>query len=112
MNAKQIGLGIVLFDFVALNAWVVYQFGYIGFVEAMFANIATTAAFVDLTIALSLIAYWMWQDARKRGGAFLPYFLLTITFGSVGPLLYLIRCTGSEATQSHSLTPQREPAVS
>ena len=112
MNAKQIGLGIILVDFVALNAWAVYQFGYIGFVEAMFANIATTSAFVDLTIALSLIAYWMWQDARKRGAAFLPYFLLTLTFGSVGPLLYLIRHAGSEATQSHVLTPRRGPAVS
>ncbi len=112
MNAKQIGLGIVLVDFIALNAWVVYQFGYIGFVEAMFANIATTAAFVDLTIALSLIAFWMWQDARKEGRAFLPYFLLTVTFGSVGPLLYLLRRAGSEATQRHALTSQREPAVS
>lgn len=112
MNAKQIGLGIVLVNFVALNAWVVYQFGYMGFVEAMFANIATTAAFVDLTIALSLITVWMWQDARKRGSAFLSYFLLTLTFGSVGPLLYLIRRARSEATQSHALTPQREPAVS
>jgi fatty acid desaturase len=112
MNAKQIGLGIILFNFVALNAWVVYQFGYMGFVEAMFANIATTAAFVDLTIALSLIAYWMWQDARKHGGVFLPYFLLTLTFGSVGPLLYLILRTGSEDMQSHALTPQRGPAVS
>lgn len=112
MNAKQIGLGVVLFDFVALNAWVVYQLGYIGFVEAMFANLATIAAFVDLTIALSLIAYWMWQDARKRGGAFLPYFLLTITFGSVGPLLYLIRRTGSETSQPAPFAPPQEHAVS
>jgi Terpene cyclase DEP1 len=112
MNAKQIGLGVVLFDFVALNARVIYQYGYIGFFEAMFENIATIAVFVDLTIALSLIAYWMWQDTRKRGTAFLPYFLLTLTFGSVGPLLYLIRRTGSETPQSHALTPQREPAVS
>jgi hypothetical protein len=112
MNAKQIGLGIILVDFIALNAWVVYQFGYIGFFEAMFENIATIAVFVDLTIALSLIAYWMWQDARKEGRAFLPYFLLTLTFGSVGPLLYLIRRTGNESTQSHVLAPQREPAVS
>jgi fatty acid desaturase len=112
MNAKQIGLGIILADFVVLNAWVIYQYGYIGFFTAMLANIATIAVFVDLTIALSLIAFWMWQDAHKRGVAFLPYFLLTLTFGSVGPLLYLIRHAGSEATRSHALTPKREPAVS
>jgi hypothetical protein len=112
MNAKRIGLGIILVDFIALNAWVIYQYGYVGFFTAMFANIATIAVFVDLTIALSLIAYWMWQDARKEGRAFLPYFLLTLTLGSVGPLLYLIRRVGSESTQGHALTPQQEPAVS
>jgi hypothetical protein len=106
MNAKRIGLGIILIEFLALNAWVIYQYGYVGFFAAMFANIATVAVFVDLTIALSLIAYWMWQDARGEGRAFLPYLLLTLTFGSVGPLLYLIRRAGSETTPGEPRTPR------
>jgi hypothetical protein len=33
----------------------------------------------------------MWNDARDRGVSPIPYVLLTLTAGSVGPLLYLIR---------------------
>ena len=111
MNAKRIGLGVILIDFIALNAWIIYQYGYVGFFAAMFANIATVAVFVDLTIALSLITYWMWQDARKQGRAFLPYLLLTLTFGSVGPLLYLIRRAGSEASHPLPFAPSQKHAV-
>lgn len=96
MNAKQVGLEIVLVGFSALTAYTVYQHGYIGFFELMLANVATMTAFVDLTIALSLILLWMWRDARERGVSFLPYLALTLTLGSVGPLLYLIRRMSSE----------------
>lgn len=96
MNAKQVGLEIVLVGFSALTAYAVYQHGYIGFFELTLANAATVTAFVDLTIALSLMLLWMWRDARERGGSFLPYLALTLTLGSVGPLLYLIRRAGSE----------------
>ena len=43
-----------------------------------------------IAIALSLIIAWMWQDARERGVSAMPYVLLTLGFGSVGPLLYLL----------------------
>src|SRR5206468_2922881 len=55
------------------------------------ADAATVAALVDLTIALSLVTLWMWQDARERGIGVVPYVILTLTLGSIGPLCYLIR---------------------
>jgi hypothetical protein len=91
MNWKLIGLWAVLIDFAALSAYAVWQYGYIGIFEQMFANTVTTLAFVDLVIALSLIAIWMVGDARARGIGVLPYLLATLLAGSVGPLLYLIR---------------------
>jgi hypothetical protein len=91
MSWKQIGLSLVLADFLGLSAYAVYQHGYLGFFEAMAANAATTAALADLTIALGMVVVWMWQDARDRGVSPLPYVVLTATLGSVGPLLYLIR---------------------
>ena len=94
MNKKQWLLAIVLVDFALLNAYVVYQYGYGGFVELVMANAATVAAMVDLTIALSLIAIWMWNDAKARGISALPYLGLTLVFGSIGPLLYLLRIAG------------------
>ena len=91
MNAKQLGLSVVLIGFAGLNAYVVYEYGYVGFLRLVLANAATVAALVDLTIALSLVTLWMWQDSRERGIGFVPYVILTFTLGSIGPLCYLIR---------------------
>ena len=94
MNAKQLVLEVVFAAFAALNVYVVYQYGYVGFFQLALANAATVAVFVDLSIALSLVLLWMWQDAAERGIGVVPYVLLTLTLGSIGPLLYLIRREG------------------
>ena len=99
MNGKQIGLSLVLADFVALTAYAVWVHGYAGFFELLFANAATITAAADLTIALALISVWLWQDAKKRGISAVPYLVLTLALGSVGPLAYLIRTVGSEARE-------------
>ena len=98
MNGKQIGLSLVLADFAALTAYAVYQHGYIGFFEIILANSVGWTALADLTISLSLILAWMWQDARERNVSFFPYAVLTLVLGSVGPLLYLIRRLGEPRT--------------
>lgn len=90
MSWKQILLGLVLIDFVALTAWVLVHHGYLGFFELALANSATRLMALDLVIALSLVAVWMWNDARERGVSALPYLIVTAIFGAAGPLLYLI----------------------
>jgi hypothetical protein len=42
-------------------------------------------------VAPSLVCIWMATDSRERGFSFLPYLVVTLALGSVGPLLYLIR---------------------
>jgi hypothetical protein len=96
MNAKQIGLSVLLVDFLGLTAYAVYQYGYVGFFQLVMANAATMVAFVDLVIALSLIIAWMVRDARARGVSAVPYVVLTLALGSVGPLAYLIRRAADE----------------
>jgi len=96
MNAKQLGLEAVLIGFAALTAYAVYQHGYIGLFQQALANAATVQVFLDLTIALSLVILWMWQDAQKQDIAPLPYVLLTLILGSIGPLLYLVRRLSKE----------------
>ena len=91
MSKREWLLAIVLVDFTALSLFAVYQLGVVGLLETMTANIGTIALTVDLTIALSLIGVWMWNDARDRGISPLPYLGLTLITGSVGPLLYLLR---------------------
>jgi hypothetical protein len=95
-NAARIGIGLVLLAFADLNAYVVWQVGYVGFWKLATANVATIAALVDLTIALGFVTVWMWRDAQRRGIMYLPYLALTATLGSIGPLLYLV-VHGAEA---------------
>ncbi len=91
MSPSKIGFCVVLAIFLALTGVAVYEHGYLGFFELALANWATRVLAADLVISLSLITWWMVVDARRRGRAFLPYLLVTLTFGAAGPLLYLIR---------------------
>ncbi len=95
MNAKQIGLSLVLADFVALTGYAVYHHGYLAFFELHAFNAIGVQIFVDLVIALCVVMGWMVGDAKKHGISPAPYVALTLTLGSIGPLLYLIRREGS-----------------
>ncbi|MEO8601210.1 MAG: DUF2834 domain-containing protein [bacterium] len=94
MSKKQWVVAFVLTDFLALNAYVVFQLGYLGFMREAVSTLAGTAVLVDLTIALSLVLGWMWNDARRRGISAVPYMIVTLFLGSVGPLAYLLRTSG------------------
>ncbi|HJQ84004.1 MAG TPA: DUF2834 domain-containing protein [Candidatus Binatia bacterium] len=91
MNGKQLGLTAVLLAFGAAEAWVVSQVGYVGVFEQALGSPGAMLAFLDLGIALGLVAFWLVRDARDRGVSPIPYLLMTLALGSVGPLVYLIR---------------------
>ena len=91
MNRKVLLLALVLADFLALTAWALYRYGYVGLFDQALANAATMQVFADLVIALSCAMLWMWRDARERAISPTPYLLLTMTLGSIGLLTYLIR---------------------
>ena len=97
MNAKQIGLSLALLAFGGVEAYAVWQVGYVGVFEQALGSVGAVLGFVDLCIALGLVTVWLVQDARDRGVSPIPYMLLTLTLGSVGPLLYLIRREGRES---------------
>jgi MFS superfamily sulfate permease-like transporter len=102
MNWKRLLAALVLADFSALTAYAVFQHGYVSFFELAFANAVTVTLFADLLISLTLVMIWMWNDARRRGITPLPFVLLTLTLGSVGPLLYLVT-TLRAATETETL---------
>lgn len=91
MNTKQIGLTILLADFVALTAYAIYQYGYVGFFTIATGNAVGIQLLTDLVIALSLFVTWMIPDARQRGITPFPYLVLILTLGSIGALAYMIR---------------------
>jgi hypothetical protein len=105
MNRKQLALSAALIVLLASDAYAVYLYGYIGFFRAVLANFAGFTAFLDLAIALVLILVWMGDDARTRNVSALPYLLITLALGSVGPLLYLIRRLGVVTEHDASLAP-------
>ncbi len=94
VEAPRIPVGIllpVLVAFTAATGYATYHHGYVAFVTYALANEATELLFVDLALNLLLIAIWLFLDARSHGAHYLPYLALALLFGSVGPLLYLIR---------------------
>jgi len=102
MNAKQIGIGFVLADFLALTVYAVYHYGYLAFFDLHALNAIQLQIFVDLTIALSFVMVWMWRDAKARGISPIPYVVMTLFLGSIGPLIYLIRREATAASASPS----------
>jgi len=91
MNGKVVGLSVLLVAFAGAEAYAVYQVGYVGVFEQALGSLGAALGFLDLCIALGLVTIWLVQDARDRGISPIPYMVLTLALGSVGPLLYLIR---------------------
>ncbi|NWE78731.1 DUF2834 domain-containing protein [Pseudomonas yamanorum] len=53
----------------------------------------TAQVVIDLYLMALMACVWMYRDARARGKSrvsVLPYWLITVVFVSVGPLLYLV----------------------
>lgn len=90
MSGKKILLLLVLADFVAVSVWGISQVGFVGLFTGAVASPAGIVGSVDLVIALGLISVWVVLDARARGVSPLPYLVLTLLGGSIGPLTYLL----------------------
>ena len=91
MNTRQIVLALVFLAHTALTVYVVANHGYVGFLVEVLSSWPGIQVMADLTIALFLVMGWMLVDARKHGLLVAPYLVVTLTFGSLGPLAYLIR---------------------
>lgn len=76
--------------FAAGTAYVIYQYGALGWIPVAFGNPVGILVTVDLFIALSMVLGWVYVDARERGISPWPYVGLTLATGSVGTLLYLL----------------------
>ena len=106
MNRKQLALSGALIVLLACDAYSVYLYGFVGFFRVVLSNFGGFTAFLDLLIALVLVMVWMGNDARERNASAIPYVILTVLLGSVGPLIYLIRRFGDQAEREPSAAPQ------
>ncbi|HSF15730.1 MAG TPA: hypothetical protein VLK65_09260 [Vicinamibacteria bacterium] len=84
-------VAISLIGFLFQTVVVLSRFGYLGFFETATSNAVVLQFFVDLIICLSLVALWIYRDARKLGVSPWPFILSGGLFGVAGPLAYLLR---------------------
>jgi len=90
MNIRR-KLSLILFvPFTALTLYAIAQVGYIGIFDYHRHSPAGWQVFADLVVALLLVMSWMIADAKKSGRNPLPWIVLTLLLGSIGPLLYLM----------------------
>ena len=94
MNAKQLVVGIVWFGFAAMfdvegNAALAIPY-------PRLASIGVTA---DLFIELVIVSIWMYFDAQKRGKSAIPFILMALVLGSLGPLTYLFLRLGDSRAE-------------
>jgi uncharacterized protein DUF2834 len=90
MSARRILLAVVLVAFAAFTDYVIYTQGFMAFFDWAVKSPVTIQLSLDLVISLSLVVGWMIGDARRRNRSALPYVLLTLVLGSIGPMLYLL----------------------
>lgn len=53
----------------------------------------TAQVVIDLYLLAAMACVWMYRDGRAKGRSLVslvPYFLLTVVFVSIGPLLYIV----------------------
>jgi hypothetical protein len=88
---KKIALLLaVLVPFLVYSVFVVETEGYFGFITLALRERWGMQVLVDLAISMTLFNVWMVPDAKKRGIAAWPYIALSVAFGSIGALGYLV----------------------
>lgn len=80
---------VLLIPFTILTLYALTDVGYIGIFDYHRHSSAGWQVFADLVVALILVSCWMIKDARTSGRTVWPWLAVTLTLGSIGPLLYL-----------------------
>lgn len=88
MQRSILIMTLILFSI--LTAIALWQHGYWGILAPHFQSFGAGQVLADLTIALCLVAMWMWRDAKATRRTIWPWIVLTVVAGSFGPLIYLL----------------------
>lgn len=81
---------LIIVPFTILTIIATRQFGLIGIFKEGLQNSATTQILLDLVICAFFFIVWLRQDALRMNRNFPFWLVITLAFGSFGPLLYLL----------------------
>ena len=100
MNFKKLALFFVFADFTAYTLWVAANGGGISEIVGLFSiNPWIGQVTLDLVVALSMVAVWIWHDAKAHGRNPIPWLIGIACTGSVATLAYFaFRPSTDEAT--------------
>ncbi len=91
MSFAKIGLALVLVDFVGLTLWAAVTGGGLGSLVALHMESPwAIQILVDLVLALSMVSFFVWKDARAHGRNPVPWLVATLFTGSIAPLVYFL----------------------
>jgi hypothetical protein len=91
MSIAKIGLTLVLVDFVALSLWAVVTGGGLGALVALLSESPWALQIgCDLVLALAMVSFFVWKDARARDRNPIPWVVATVITGSIAPLFYFV----------------------
>lgn len=85
---RWLTLGLLI-PFSIYSFAVMFRIGYDGIWRDGFAATGSLQILIDLAVMATLACAWLLQDAARTGRKAWPWLLLTLTCGSLGPLLYL-----------------------
>ncbi|BBM81698.1 hypothetical protein [Candidatus Uabimicrobium amorphum] len=85
---------ILLIGFGAYTGYIVLNDGYWSVFEVAFSSLPAIQLYLDLAISVLLIDIWIIFDVQKSGKSWVaavPFILLSMVFGVIGPLVYLVQ---------------------
>jgi hypothetical protein len=89
LNSRLFAI-VLLVPFSLLTLYALTQVGYLGILDYHRHSSAGWQVMADLVIALLLVLAWLVPHAREHGRNPWPWVVVTLTMGSLGPLLYLV----------------------
>jgi hypothetical protein len=94
LRAQAAVAGVVLAAFTAFSLWVIYGYGYTGFLSLAGREPWALQLLIDLAISLTFAVGWVRADARRLGISAWPFLAATPFVGSIAVLAYMVRRAG------------------
>ena len=81
---------VLLATFGSYSVMVLTQHGFSGILQVVSKEPWALQMLLDLGVSMGLISLWLVPDAKQRGISPWPWVAISLVFGSISPLCYLV----------------------